>query len=99
MAEKEIEAPIITLTLEDDTEMECVVISVFPVDGIDYVALLPAEQLEDDNDEEGELFLYRYKELADDEIELTNIETDEEFERVSEAFDQILDEEEFNSID
>ena len=98
MAEKEIEAPIITLTLEDDTEMECVVISIFPVDEYDYAALLPVDDLENE-DEDGELFLYRYKELPGDEVELTNIESDEEFEKVSEAFDQILDEEEFNSID
>ena len=95
---EEMEAPIITLTLEDDTVMECAVISVFPVDDYDYAALIPTKDL-DNEDEEGELFLYRYKELEGDEVELTNIETDEEFEKVSEAFDQILDEEEFNSID
>lgn len=98
MAEKnhEIEAPVITLTLEDDTELECALLAVFPVDGQDYAAMIPVEQLDD---EDGEIFLYRYKELDGDEIEITNIEDDEEFEEVSEAFDALLDEEEFNSID
>lgn len=98
MAEKEIEAPVIHLTLEDDTELECAVIAVFQVENYeyDYAALLPTEDLED---EDGELFLYRYKEINDEDVELTNIESDEEFEAVSDAFDALLDEEEFNSID
>ncbi|MDD5948541.1 MAG: DUF1292 domain-containing protein [Lachnospiraceae bacterium] len=96
MAEKEIEAPVITLTLEDDTELECALLAVFPVNGQDYAAMIPVEQLDD---EDGEIFLYRYKELGNDELDITNIEDDAEFEEVSEAFDALLDEEEFNSIE
>ena len=96
MAEKAIETPVITLTLEDDTELECALLAVFPVNGQDYAAMIPVEQLDD---EDGEIFLYRYKELGNDELDITNIEDDAEFEEVSEAFDALLDEEEFNSIE
>lgn len=99
MSEKEyeIEAPVVTLTLEDDTELECAVLSVFPVEGYvgDYAALLPTKDIDN---EDGEIFLYRYKEIDDDNLDITNIEDDEEFEAVSEAFDAILDQEEFNSL-
>ncbi len=99
MSEKEyeIEAPVVTLTLEDDTELECAVLSVFPVEGYegDYAALLPTKDIDN---EDGEIFLYRYKEIDDENLDITNIEDDKEFEAVSEAFDAILDQEEFNSL-
>ncbi|MBO4998446.1 MAG: DUF1292 domain-containing protein [Lachnospira sp.] len=99
MSEKEMDVPVVTLTLEDDSELECAVLAVFPVEGYEdkYAALLPIESLEDEN-EDGEIFLYRYKEIDEDNLDITNIEDDEEFEAVSEAFDAILDEEEFNSL-
>ena len=73
-----------TLYLDDGSELLCDVISVFDVDGQDYIALLPA-----DADEEGEIFLYRFKMEGDDfdNIELENIEDDEEFELVSDVFE------------
>lgn len=99
MSEKEMDVLVVTLTLEDDSELECAVLAVFPVEGYEgeYAALLPIEDLEDEN-EDGEIFLYRYKAIDEDNLDITNIEDDEEFDAVSEAFDAILDEEEFNSL-
>ena len=82
---------IITLTLEDDTEVECVVLSIFPVEEKEYIALMPVEELEKD-EENSEVLLYRFSEPAEGELDLSNIETDEEYEVVAEAFSQILDE-------
>lgn len=82
---------IITLTLEDDSEVECVVLSIFPVEEKEYIALMPVEELEKD-EESSEVLLYRFSEPAEGEVELDNIETDEEYEIVAEAFSQILDE-------
>ena len=31
----------ITLTLDDDTEVECAILTIFPVDAQEYIALLP----------------------------------------------------------
>lgn len=100
--EKELEVPVITLTLDDDSEMDCALLARFEVEGYEgeYAAMIPVEQLEnEDDDEDGEIFLYRFKELDNDELDITNIEDDDEFEAVSARFDEILDEEEFNSID
>ena len=77
-----------TLTLEDDTEIQCAVLGVFDVEDIEgkeYIALLP----EDDET----VLIYEYKELENDEIELLTIEDDAEFDKVSEAFDSIFDDE------
>ena len=83
----------ITLILDGDEELECAIIATFPVDDKDYIALMPVDQLED---EEGELFFYRYTVNEEGEPVLENIEEDEEF--VADAFDEILDEEEFNAM-
>ena len=86
----------ITLTLEDNSELLCDVIATFPAkyNGQEnmYIALLPT-----DADEDAEIFLYRFIEDGED-IDLQNIEDDEEFDIVSDAFDELLDEEEFENL-
>lgn len=84
---------IITLTLDDGKEIECAVLAVFPVNDNNYIALLPQ-----DTDDEGEVYLYRFIQHDDDEIELINIEDDDEFDAVSDAFDEMLDDEELNEM-
>lgn len=86
------EKRIVYITLEDDTELECVVLGIFDVNDREYIAVMPTDKAED---EEGEVYLYRYNELEDGTPELDNIETDEEFEIVQDAFEELLDEEEF----
>ncbi|MBR5967161.1 MAG: DUF1292 domain-containing protein [Lachnospiraceae bacterium] len=81
----------VILTLEDDSELVCDVIAYFPCDGKNYVALLPAD------DPDSDFFLYRYEERGE-EIELIDIESDDEFDAASEAFSELLDEEEFGDI-
>ncbi|BCN29718.1 DUF1292 domain-containing protein [Anaeromicropila herbilytica] len=84
----------VTLTLDDGSEVECAVLTILTVGDNQYIALLPM----DSEEEESEVYLYRYNELEDDEIELLNIEEDEEYEAVSEAFDEYLDSEEFEDM-
>jgi uncharacterized protein YrzB (UPF0473 family) len=84
---------IITLTLEDGKEIECAVIAVFPVEDKDYIALLPLE-----NEEDGEVFLYGYEEFDDGTFELVSIESDEEYEAVASAFDEILEDAEMDEL-
>ena len=74
----------ITLTMDDDTEVECGIIGVFDVDGKEYIALLPI------NDET--VLIYEYKEVGD-EVELGLIEDDEEFEKISNAFYDLYEDE------
>jgi len=84
---------IMTLTLEDGTEIECAVIAIFPVGEKEYIALLPIE-----NQEDGEVFLYGYEESEDGQFELLSIESDEEYEGVTKAFDEILDDAELDEL-
>ncbi len=86
----------VTLTLDDGSTVNCDVIAIFPVQGKDYIALLPDRVI--DGYEEDDVFLYRYKELSGDDIELTPLDDDEEYEIVADAFDELLDEEEFNEL-
>lgn len=74
----------IFLTLEDDTEMECGILGVFEVDEKEYIALLP---LEDET-----VLIYEYKEDGE-EIELGLIEQDDVFEKVSNAFYNLYEDE------
>lgn len=85
----------VTLTLEDDTEVECVVITIFEAGDRDYIALLPTD---DGDSEEGEVYLYRFAEDEEGNPSLSNIETDEEYEVVADRFDEWLDEQEYKEI-
>lgn len=87
----------VTLTLDDGTEMDCAVLSIFPVGEQQYIALVPTED-DGKEDEEGEIFLYRFNQLEDDELELLNIEDDDEYEAVADAFDELLDEQDFDDM-
>ena len=85
----------VTLTLEDGSDLECVVLTIFEAGDHDYIALLPLDGKEA---EDGEVFLYRYSEDADGNPELDNIISDEEYEIVADAFDELLDEAEYDEI-
>lgn len=89
--ETEEEMDVITLTFDDDTEVDCMVIGVFSVEDNEYIALLP--------DGEEDILLYKYTELEGEEIELSNIEDDAEFERASEVFYELFEEEESEEIE
>ena len=87
----------VTLDLDDGTSTECAILTVLEVDGQDYIVLVPVDE-NDEPVEEGEVFIYRYFEDADGTPTLGNIESDEEFEKVSERFDEFLDEQEYDAM-
>lgn len=81
----------IVLTLDDDTELECVVLDIFPFHDKEYIALFPVSEEEE---EEG-ILLYEYAESEDgEEIELSQIESEEDYNAVADEFDRLLAEEE-----
>ena len=86
----------VTLTLDNDEVIECAVLTIYSVDNKEYIALLPLDE-EGDN-EEGDVFIYRYVETADGEPSLENIEDDDEYEAAADAFDEWLDEQEFEDM-
>lgn len=87
---------LMTLYLDDGSELECEILAVFPAAGNDYIALLPTNPPE--GYESDEALIYRYVENGDD-YELLSIEDDDEFEKAADAFDELLDEMEFNDMD
>ena len=88
----------VTLTLENDEELECAVLTIFESDGREYIALLPLDENGDSDD--GQVYLYRFIDNGEDEEPgLENILEDEEFERVSEAFNDWMEDQDFGDID
>ncbi len=85
----------VTLTLDDGTELECVVLTIFEAGDREYIALLPLDGREA---EDGEVYLYRYVEDVNGTPDLENIESDEEYEIVADAFDELLDAEEYDEL-
>ena len=95
MGEDSGEEMTVTLTLDDGKELECVVLTIFPAGDKEYIALLP---MEDEEAEEGEVYLYRYTEDEDGLPNLENIEDDEEYDIVADAFDELLDAQEYDEL-
>ena len=83
---EEMELETMVLTFDNDEEVECGILGVFEVEGNEYIALLP----------EGDdaVLLYKYSETEDGDVVLDEIESDEEFDKVSEAFDALCEDEE-----
>ncbi len=86
----------ISLILDDNVEVECDILAIFPVKQQFYVALKPQTPIE--GYEESEYFLYRY-ESDGENVSVTDIESDEEWEIAEDKFEELLDEEQFNEME
>lgn len=89
----------VTLDLEDGSSVTCSIVTILTVRERDYIVLLPLDA--DGENEDGEVWFYRYSENEEnpnEEPELTYIEDDEEYEIVSDAFDEYLDNVEFDEL-
>jgi len=73
----------VTLEYDDGTEVETEVMGIFEVDGQEYIALIPDDGTDD-------VYLYGYADTGDDEFELIDIESDDEFEKVVKEFDVLV---------
>ena len=88
----------VTLTLDNDEELECAVLTIFESDAREHIALLPLN--DDGENEDGQIYLYRLIDNGEDEEPgLENILDDQEFERVSDAFNEWMDEQDFGDVD
>jgi len=79
------ESQTMTLVLNNNQEIECSVIGIFDVKDKEYIALLPIG--------EESVLLYQYVETDDENFELLNIEADDEFKAVEDAFFDMFDDE------
>ena len=85
----------VTLYLDDNSELLCDILAIYPCGDRQYIALAPADAKED-----SDVYLYRFEGDPDDEesMKLIDIESDEEFEEASDAFDEYLDDLEFDEF-
>ncbi len=74
----------ITLDSEDGESEECLVAGLYEIEGNKYlsVAIGVAEDTELAEDDEVEGYVFLYREINDEEFELDDIESDEEFQRI-----------------
>lgn len=85
----------ISLILDDNKEVECDILAIFEVKEQFYIALIPQTPIE--GYEAGEYFLYRYQSDGKN-VEISDIESDDEWEAVEDKFEELLDEDEFNNM-
>ena len=89
----------VTMTLDNGVEVTCAIVTILTVAQKDYIALLPLDENGENTD--GEVWLYGYKEDENNpnaEPELIFINDEEEYESVSDAFDEYLDNTEFDEL-
>ena len=81
---------VFTISDSDDIEQEVEVLSTLMIEGTEYMAVCFVEDLEEDREDDIDIFFLK----VDEDGDLSAIESDEEFNKVSVAFDAIMDEEE-----
>ena len=89
----------VTLDLEDGTTVTCSIVTILSVRVKEYIVLLPLD--EDGENHDGNVWFYGYSENENDPNEepvLSYIEDDEEYEIVSDAFAEYLDNVEFDEL-
>lgn len=80
---------IFTISDENDQEMEVEVLASAEVDGHQYAAVSFVEDLEEDTEEDIDVFFLK----LDEDGDFTPIENDEEFNKVSAVFEEMISEE------
>ena len=88
----------VELELEDGTVVNCAIITILTVEKNDYIVLMPLNENGDNDD--GEVWFYGYTENPDDPNEepvLAYID-DDVYEKVADAFDEYLDNCEFDEL-
>ena len=81
------DAEYITLQFDDSEDIECEILGIFDFEEKEYIALLPQDGSDD-------VYIYEYKEIDDEELDLIDIEDDALFERVAAEFELLSLEEE-----
>ena len=80
------EVPKITLEFDEGESLVCEPLFIFYFEEQDYIALMPEDESLDD------VFLFRYTEFDNGEFELSEIEDDDEYDRVVTEFERLSEE-------
>ncbi len=83
---------VVTLSLDDGSEVTCEILTIFDLGDQDYIVLLPLDKNGEPN-AEGQVYIYRYMEDETGAPSLENIMSDEEYDAVSARFEEIYGEE------
>ena len=87
----------VDIELDDGKNVTCAVLIVLTVQNKDYIVLLPLDEHGQNND--GNVWFYEFiQKSKDDEPTLGYIEDDDEYEAVADAFDEYLDDIEFDEL-
>ena len=86
------ELEVVEFTDEEGVTYTAAILAVLQVDDQDYAVLAPVEQLEDDDGDELELFLFLYGEDDEGNEFFSYIEDESVFNKVQEAAAALLDE-------
>ena len=81
---------IFTISDETEQEQEVEVLASINIEGSNYVAVGFVEDIKEETEDDIDIFFLK----VDEDGDLTAIESDEEFDKVSAAFEEIMDEEE-----
>lgn len=91
--ELELEVDVVTL-MTDDGEVDCGIITVFEMNGREYIAISPLDE-QDELSEEVWFYQFERDSSGGDEHDLIFIEDEDEYEQVADQFDEWLDTLEF----
>ena len=82
---------LVTITDEEGTEWECAILAVVEHEEAEYALLAPVQQLEDEESDELEMFLFLY-EVDDEGVQtFSYIEDDDTYEAVQSAFTVLME--------
>ena len=80
---------IFTISDENNEEFEVEILAAVTIEGTEYVAVSIVEDLIEETEEDIDIFFLK----VDVEGDFESLDSDEEFDKVSAAFDELMDEE------
>jgi uncharacterized protein YrzB (UPF0473 family) len=81
---------IFTISDENDEEQEVEILGAINIEGTDYVAVGFVEDIKEESEDDIDIFFLK----VDEDGDFSAIESDEEFDKVTAAFDEIFEDEE-----
>ena len=82
---------VVTVSMDDGTEVTCEILTIFDCGEREYIVLLPLDDKGEPTDD-GEVYIYRYQEDENGVPSLDNIASDEEYDAVAEVFNALQEE-------
>ena len=93
------ESPRFMLTDEEGNELEFELIGSGEVEGVQYYAMIPVEEAEDEDRDTFEYVILKSELDENGEESLITIDDDEEFDRIADFFDDMFSTVDFDDLD